>query len=213
MRLLVAAILLGYAAVRFLGGYPPPPPGARRLGRSEWAFLAAASDTLYPAGGPIPPSGSQAGIPGYIDAYLDRVPAHMRLLMRCLFFLVEHASFFLWAPGPRGWRRFSSLEPARRQAVLESWRTSRLFPRRLVFTSLRALLTMGYFGSPEVLRTLGLAPYAIEPRVTEADLLYPPAGRPPSEIRWRESDLEPPAPVTPLALDAPLHPDYAESGP
>ena len=70
--------------------------------------------------------------------------------------------------------------PSAAGAVLEGWRTSRWFLRRLVFTSLRAIVTQGYFADAAVLRALGLAPLAIEAPVTAADTLYPPIGRPKS---------------------------------
>jgi hypothetical protein len=94
-------------------------------------------------------------------------------------------------------------------AVLADWQRSRFFPRRLVFASLRAILTMGYFADPAVLRALGLAPCRVARPVAEADLLYPPIGRPRSAIRFTRADLTPPSDGTPL-LGAPLHPDYAE---
>jgi hypothetical protein len=128
--------------------------------------------------------------------------------MRLLFCLLEQATLVFPAPGRGGRRRFSSLDPAQREAVLEGWQRSRLFPRRLVFTSLRAILTMGYFAHPAVLRGLGLAPYRVEPPVAEADLLYPPIGAPPAAIRFTRADLTPPSDGTPLR-GAPLHPDYA----
>ena len=83
--------------------------------------------------------------------------------------------------------------------------------RRLVFTSLRALLMMGYFAHPVVLRHLRLAPYAIATPVVEADLLYPRVGAHPATIRFTEADLTPYAPARPLDLDGPLHPDVAEA--
>jgi hypothetical protein len=130
--------------------------------------------------------------------------------MRLLFFLVEHATLVAPAPGWGGWRRFSSLSPEQRIAALDGWRTSRHFARRLVFTSLRAILTMGYFSHPPVLRQLRVAPLAIETPVCEADLLYPPIGRSPEAIRWSAADLTPPSDGTPVDLDGPLHPAYAE---
>ena len=94
--------------------------------------------------------------------------------MRALFFLFEHATLVFPAPGGlRGMRRFSALTRPQREAVLERWRTSRLFLRRLVFTSLRALCTLGYFASPGCCARLRLAPFAIETPVCEADLWYP----------------------------------------
>ncbi len=207
---LVGAVV-GYGLVRVFVGHPTPPAGLGRLGRGEAAFVAAAADALYPPGGAVPPSGCEAGIPGYVDRYLDRVPPQTRGLMRALFFLMQHATLFFPAPGPTGFRRFSSLDHDQRVAVLSGWATSRFFPRRFAFTSLRAVLTMGYFADPEVLRRLGLAPYAFETPVCEADLLYPPIGSPPEAIAHRPEDVSrPSAPPPPLDLDGPLHPDYRE---
>jgi hypothetical protein len=205
--LLVAAWVLW----RVAGGHPRLPQPTRVLAPREWAFLAAAADALFPAGGAVTPSGSEAGIPAYTDRYVASVPATTRRLMRLLLFLVEHATLLFPAPPPWGRRRFSALSAEQRVAALEGWRTSRLFPRRLVFASLRALLTMGYFAHPRVLRELGLAPYAIATPVVEADLLYPRVGAHPDTIRFGRADLTPPGPARPLDLDGPLHPDVAEA--
>jgi hypothetical protein len=168
---------------------------------------------MFPEGGAIPESGSDAGVPEFVDRYVGSVPSRVRRLMRLLFFLVEHATLVSWAPPPRGWRRFSSLGHEQRVAALEGWRASRLFPRRLVFTSLRAILTMGYFADPAVLRRLRLAPYALATPVSEADLLYPPIGEPRSAIRYTPEDLTPPSDGAPLDLDGPLHPAYRDERP
>ena len=201
-------MVLGYAGVRIFVGHPAPPPGLRRMSRAEAAFVAAAAEALFPPGGPVAPSGCQAGIPSYVDGYLDRVPPQPRLLMRALFFLVQHATVFFPARHVLGFRRFSSLTSEQRVEVLEGWAQSRFFPRRLAFTSLRAVLTMGYFADPAVLRRLELAPYAMETPVREADLLYPPIGKPPSAIVHRPGDLTPPGSPAPLDLAGPLHRDY-----
>lgn len=206
---LVAALVVA-GGLRLLAGYPRPAVAARVLSRREMAFLASVADAMFPPGGVVPPSGTEAGISAYTDRYVGAVPARLRLLMRCLFLLVEQATLVFPAPPPRGWRRFSSLGPQQRVAVLEGWRTSRFFPRRLVFSSLRAILAMGYFSDPAVLRQLRLAPYAIETPVVEADLLYPPVGEGPQAVRFGPQDLTPPGPRPPLDLDGPLHPAYAE---
>jgi hypothetical protein len=210
---LLAALALGYALARTCLGYPRP---ARRFGalvRHEAAFLAAAAEATFPAGGGIAPSGLDADLPAYTDRFLCAAHPRMRFLMHLLFFLVEHATLFFPAPGRGGMRRFSSLSAEQRTAVLEGWRRSRLFPRRLVFASLRAILTMGYFAHPSVLRELGLAPYAIRTPVCEADLLYPRVGAPRAAIALSRTDLTPPSDGTPIPLDAPLHPAYREGAP
>lgn len=205
---LLLAALAALLARRLLLGYPGP--GLRRLAPRELATVTAVADTFFPPGGALPASGSDAGVPAYLDRYLDALPPRARLLIRALLVLVEHATLVFPAPGSGGWRRFSSLAPAQREAVLEGWRTSRLFPRRLVFTSLRALVTLGYLADPAVLRRVGLAPYALPTPVCPADLLYPPAGRSRSAIRYGPGDLTPPSDGAPIDLDGPLHPAYRE---
>jgi hypothetical protein len=207
-------VLLAWGGLRVFGRYPRPEAGRFEvLAPREAALVAASADALYPAGGPVPPSGSEAGIPEYVDRYLGAVPARVRLLMRLLFMLVEQSTILFPAPGRGGRRRFSSLGPQQQVAVLEGWQRSRFFPRRLVFTSLRAVLTMGYFAAPAVLRELRLAPYAIRSPIADADLLYPPIGLGPQAIAYRPGDRTPASDGTPLDLDGPLHPDYAEHAP
>jgi hypothetical protein len=214
VRILVLALLLVGAVAglrRLLAGYPHPPGRWQVLSPGEVALLEAAADTIYPPGGPVPPSGCEAGVPVWVDGYVAALPARMRLLTRALLMLVENATLLFPAPPPRGWRRFSALSPPQRSAALEGWRTSRLFPRRLVFMSLRAILTMGYFASPAVLRAVGLAPRAVAPAVVEADLLFPRVGRRRDSIAFTAADLRP-SDGRPVFPDAPLHPDFAEGG-
>lgn len=211
IALAALAGVVAFGAWRLAAGYPAPRAGFERLWRHEIAFVEAAAQALFPPGGAVRPSGLEAGIPRYVDRYLGQVPGHLRFLMRCLFLLFEHGTLGVRAPGARGWRRFSALSHDQRVAVLERWRRSPWIPARLVFTSLRAILTLGYFASPAVLRELRLAPYAIETPVCEADLLYPPIGRGPEAIRYTRADLTPPSAGHPLDLDGPLHPDYAEA--
>jgi len=214
------AFALGLVAAlgwRVFGGYPRPVARFARLSRREAAFVAAAAEALFPRGGAVPPSGLDAGVPAWADRWLDALPAGTRLLVRLLFALVEHATLVFPAPGLGGWRRFSALDPEARGRVLEGWRTSRWFVRRLVFTSLRAIVTQGYFADAAVLRALGLAPRAIEAPVTLADTLFPPIGRPKAEIRFDASEvrvhgpLDRPPAGEPLGPHGPLHPAYRET--
>ena len=91
--------------------------------------------------------------------------------------------------------------------MLRGWSESRFFLRRLVFTALRAVLTMGYLGHPIAMRFLHLAPLDFQSPVCEADLLYPRIGEHPDTIRWTEADLSV-SDGTPLAADGPAHPKY-----
>jgi hypothetical protein len=205
---IAAAVLLGVAVARVFLGYPGDAVPRRCLNRREIAFLAAAADALFPRGGAIEWSGAEASIPGYVDRLVAASQPRTRLLMRLLFFLVEHGTLLFPAPGGvSGLRRFSSLDPARRIAVLDGWAGSRLFPRRLVFTSLRALATFGYFAYPPVLRALRLTPWEIDPPICEADLLYPRIGARSDSIALTREELSAPADAVPLALGGSVAPD------
>ena len=204
------ALAVGYGASRTAVGYPRPQRRFLRLPRSEVAFLAAAAEANYPPGGDVEASGLDADIPAYVDRLLNVSHPRTRLQIRMLFFLFEHATLFFPAPGRGGFRRFSSLWPEQRVAVLDAWASSRFWQRRLVFASLRAVLTLGYFAHPAVLRQLGLVPFALESPLCEADLLYPRIGAHPSSISYTRDDLTGPSDGTPLALDAPRDPRYAE---
>ena len=190
--------------VRVFGGYRAP--RGRLLQPREMALVDAAADALFPPGGPIPESGSDAGVAAFLDGLVAAQDARNRLLMRALFALVEHATLVFPGPGGlSGFRRFSRLDRDQRVAVLAAWQHSRLFPRRLAFTSLRALVTIGYFAHEPVQRGLGVAPAAIDTPVCEADLLYPPIGASRSAVTRTRADLTPPSDGTPVPIEpAPL---------
>jgi len=207
---IVLAGLALWAVLRFTW-YPRPARRYRHFFPGEVAVVTSAGEAIFPPGGRLPQAGSDADLTGYLDRYLGASPPRLRMLMRGLLFLVEHSTFFLWAPGRAGWRRFSSLDLDQRMAVIEGWARSRVFARRLVFTSLRSLLTLAFLAHPPILRALRLAPLDIPPVVSEADLLYPPVGKPRSAIRYTRADLTPPSDGTPVDPHGPLHPDYAEN--
>jgi hypothetical protein len=206
--------LLGFAGARVFRGYPLPSPPPTCLSRREIATLTAVADALFPAGGAIEPSGIEAGVAGYVDRLVTASQPRQRLLMRALFFLIEHATLLFPAPGGiSGLRRFSSLSPAQRTASIEAWQTSGLFARRLVFTTLRAICTLGYLADPAVLRALRLAPHAIEPAIVEADLLYPRIGERSDSVRLTPADLRAAPDTAPIDLDGPLRKGYAKEAP
>lgn len=208
MWVVLVLIALALGAYRFLAGYPRPLIALAALAPREYATVAAAAQASYPHGGAIAPSGLEAGIPAHVDRFVAAQPAGTRLLIRLLFALVEHASLVFPAPGKGGRRRFSALGDEQQLSYLIGWQRSALLPRRLVFVSLRAILTMGYFADPTVLRALGLAPRAIVTPVCAADLLWPRIGEAPSAIRHRPEDVTAPSAAVPLGYEGPLHPDY-----
>ena len=208
---LFALALLGWAPLRATAGYGRRDPALRQLSAREYALVRCAAEAAFPPGGPIPLSGIDARIPEHIDRYLAALPARNRVLIRLLFVLIEHATLLFKAPGWDGWRRFSALSLEQRIAVLEGWARSKIQVRRLVFQGLRAVLTMGYFACPAVLRAIGLAPLAIETPVVDADLLYPPIGKPRSAIRFGVEDRARTVARLPLDPHGPLQPGFGET--
>jgi hypothetical protein len=205
--------LAAWLAIRIGVGYPPLAHSYQVLRRNEVALLASVSEAMFPPGGHIPSSGLDANLPEYIDRWMSLSPKQTRVLMHLLFFLIEHATVIFPASGRAGRRRFSTLDFDQRVAVLQGWGESSLYLRRLVFVSLRSILTMGYFAHPPVLRRLGVAPFAIESPICEADLLYPRIGARSTDIDYTIDDLTTVRDTAPLLPGAPLHPDFAEEQP
>ncbi len=135
-----------------LWGYPRGPLRGSILGRREQAFVAAAADAFFPAGGPIPVSGAEAGAVRYFDGYLRRSRRTQRFLMRLLFAFTELGPLVF---GLRR-RRFSRLTVAERLVFLAEAAQSRIYFRRVAFISLRALMTMAYLANDDVARTMGM---------------------------------------------------------
>jgi hypothetical protein len=151
---LAAAVALVALAVRGLAlGYPPPRlPTTRVLSAKEQAIVAACADALFPPGGPIPLSGTEAGVVEYMERYVSRAPRAARSLIRLLFHIVEHGP---WLFGPRR-ARFTRLAPEERCAALDRMARSPIYFRRVTFLSLRTMLSMGYLANDEVSRSIGI---------------------------------------------------------
>ena len=191
---MVAAMLwwLGFGLAilgirRFFLGYRAAPVGVEALSAPAYETARAAALVIYPRGGAIAASGDSARVALHADRFVAAQGQGNRFLMRLLFVAVEHGTLLFPTHGPGGWRRFTSLGPDQQLAYLEGWRQSELAPRRLVFMSLRAILTMGYFADPEVLRGLGLSPREL-PHVEHAtDDLWPAVGAHPRTIGSRRN--------------------------
>lgn len=138
---LAKGLFLGYPKKAYQGGF---------LTAKEQAIVAACADTLFPAGGPIPLSGTAAGLVEYFDRYVGRLPDQQGVLIRLLLWFIEHGP---WVFGPRP-VRFTSLPERDRLRVLEAMRTSPIYFRRIAFLSIRTMLTMGYLAHPDVARAM-----------------------------------------------------------
>jgi hypothetical protein len=169
---LVAAGLAAGSALIARGvflGYPPKSVPGGRLGAKEQAVIAACADTFFPAGGPIPVSGTQAGLVDYMEGYLERLPSTQKTLIRLLLWFIEHGP---WVFGPKQ-TRFTKLEERHRLAVLEDMRKSSIYFRRIAFLSMRTMLTMGYLAHPEVARSMRMTSHA-DPFGLDAVVTVPP---------------------------------------
>jgi len=125
---------------------------AAHLSAGQARLVAAAADAFFPPEGPIPRSGEQAGCVAWFDHHLERAARRQRWLIRLMLTFVELAPLFL---GPER-RRFTRAGAAARIAVLERMATSRFYFLRVVFLSLRALMTMAYLADERVIEAIGM---------------------------------------------------------
>ncbi len=145
------------AAMATLRGLFRGEPAARDapfLTRRERIIVASLADAFFPPAGPIPLSGTEAGLVEYMDSYCKRLPVGQGRLVHLLFVFLEHAP---WIFGPRR-QRFSTLTLDDRCGVLERMRQSPIYFRRIAFLSMRTMLTMGYLSNPDVARCIGVTP-------------------------------------------------------
>lgn len=150
----LCAIVLGIALVRGLfAGYPEKALDPSILSAKEQAILSACADALFPKGGPLPLSGTEAGVLPFFDAMLRQLPKQNRLLIRALLLLLEHGP---WVVNRRA--RLTRQSPAQRVDTLRSWSESRHYLLRTAFISMRALLTMAYLENHDVASRIGLLP-------------------------------------------------------
>ncbi len=153
--------VVGLAAVIAAGvhgwcaGYGEASEVAPMLNAKEQAVILAAADAMFPRGGVLPISGSEAGVLAYLDRTFRSSPARTRLLMRLLLRFVEHAP---WILGPS--RRLTRQTQAERVATLEGWANSSSYFLRVVFTSLRTLVSLAYIADLDVLEHIGAVPSA-----------------------------------------------------
>ena len=147
----VAALACGLHG--WFSGYEEARPEAPMLNDKEQAVALAAADAMFPRGGVLPISGSEAGVLTYLDATFRASPPRTRLLMRLLLRFVEHAP---WVLGPAS--RLTRQTQAERVATLNSWANSSNYLLRIVFTSLRTLVSMAYLANVDVLEHIGASP-------------------------------------------------------
>jgi len=167
--------LVAGSAVLLLWGlcrrFSAPAPGRLLLSAPEIRFLEAVSETVFPSGGPLPLTGREAGIPGYLDRYLHALPVRFRRLIRLLFLLFERAPVLFAGRAAR----FSSLPEADRRRYLEGWEASRLYGRRMSSQGLKTLLCIAYMANAEVKEAIG---FRKKPTCTRSQQPVPSPDRP-----------------------------------
>ncbi|MSP26287.1 MAG: hypothetical protein EXR75_14255 [Myxococcales bacterium] len=166
---LVFAVILVAWCVQALEDYPPSTVAGSILSGREEALIRAIADAFFPAGGPIPISGTAAGIPAYFNGYLVRSATTQRFMIRLLIAYLELSPLVF---GPRR-ARFTRLSFEERLVGLGESSTSRYYFRRVCFISMRALMTMGYLANSEVARHMRIElcadPFGFGDRVFERD--------------------------------------------
>lgn len=122
----------------------------KSLSGFEAAVIAAAADALFPPGGAIRPSGSEAGVVAYFDEMLSELGPKQRNLIRLLIVFMELVPLFFL-----GRRRLSKQPLATRINTLAALNDSSLYFLRMTFQSLRTLIAIGYLACDEVAETTG----------------------------------------------------------
>ncbi|MBJ19851.1 MAG: gluconate 2-dehydrogenase subunit 3 family protein [bacterium] len=208
--LIVALSIVIYR--RGYSGYRAAPTGLAKLHRGEAVFVEAVAEVLFPGGAGLVLSGIDAQLPRYIDRHLDALPRAQRIQIHLLFAAVEHLTLVLPGDEPGGRRRFSSLTAASRIALLGRLADHPNGSFRLLFVALRSVFILGYLGHPANLHGLGLAPFEIEPAVSDAELLFPRVGGLVSSIAFEIEDRTDPTRSDPLEPDGRRHRAYARAG-
>jgi len=62
-------------------------------------------------------------------------------------------------------RAFTNLEPTEQDEYIRAWAESSFYPRRVLFTALKMILTMVYTSHPEVERAIGYRPAGPRPAI------------------------------------------------
>ena len=148
----VAAVVVASAlGVRSLLKDRPAGTGRAVFDDDEAKTLLAVADAYFPVGNVFKISAHDVDVVGSVDAYASRLLPRERRLLRVLFRAVE-----LW---PRlsltSTKRFSDLDTAQRQQVLQAFEGSSLSERRLLGTLLRSLVGMPMFDDPRLLAAVG----------------------------------------------------------
>jgi len=141
----IAIIFFVWLLWQFVLGYPEARVECKNLVAREQHILAKSAEAFFPEGGSLP-SAAEAGVVQYLDQMFSQLPKQQKILIRLLFFLIEHGPLIF---GPLK-ARTTRLSHEARIRYFRSWEESSIYFRRLAFLSLRSLVTIGYFSSQSV---------------------------------------------------------------
>jgi hypothetical protein len=133
---------------------PAPDAIYRALGVRELTVLGAIAATLLPPTRRLPVELADTSLLIRVDRFLaDGDP-----LLAAQFRLLLHGfdRYPQWLS--RHFTRFSRLEALGRAEVLESFAGSRLYGKRMVYTTIKAVVCNHYFADPLVMQSLGYKP-------------------------------------------------------
>jgi hypothetical protein len=148
------ALAFGGVVLRHVTGYRLEPDAAARLrvlSPKELLVLAAVCRRILAPDEAGAPSSDELGVPYTLDAYLVGLDRELVSDLRALLHVVEHSPV-MWTLRPS---RFTRLDGAAQDAVLDDWATSRLEFRRQGFMALKSLAMLGYYGDARTFAVLG----------------------------------------------------------
>lgn len=149
----IPLVLAAAVVARLFAGYPAPEREFKHLSRWSHSFLRTAGESMFPAGGALPPSSEEVDLVGYLDSWLGAIPKQQRLLMNLLFMLLEQAPLVF---GPH-LSRCSKLSDEQRTAYFEKWDRSGIYFVRAMLVSLRMVLSFAFLDHPKVQEALGMS--------------------------------------------------------
>jgi hypothetical protein len=131
-----------------------PRAALRVLDARQFSVLAALADRVCPGGGGLP-SAWELQVPEKVDLLLDSLHPATAAELQFALGLVESGLAGLLLDGRI--RAFTRCPPEVQDAVLATWRDSRLPDRRIAYRALVSLISAAYWADPSTFAHLGYA--------------------------------------------------------
>jgi hypothetical protein len=143
------ALFISGAIVRFAALLNQGPKEGRRvLSRREIEILNALTVGLFPPGGEMPGADVDFIVPR-VDRFLENTDPDARILFRAMLHVIEDQSrLFRFCA-------FSKLPLEAREAEIRAWERTRVYTKRMAFSSVKLFIGMYYFEQPGVHESIG----------------------------------------------------------